>query len=72
MGDAHAHALPRSRSHVTTDGHSVIMSRFRAHSGTCVQIFLSVRRLFSEVAVLSLWSALSDERSGLSFVILSL
>jgi hypothetical protein len=38
----------RSRSHVTTDGQSVIMSRYRTHSETCDQIFLSVRRLLSE------------------------
>jgi hypothetical protein len=38
----------RIRSHVTTDGQSVIMSRYRAHSGTCDQILLSARRLFSE------------------------
>jgi hypothetical protein len=31
-----------------TVGQSVIMSRYRAHSGTCDQILLSVRRLFSE------------------------
>jgi hypothetical protein len=36
------------RSHVTTDGQSVIMSRYRAHSGTCDQILLSVQRFFSE------------------------
>jgi hypothetical protein len=28
-----AHSLTRSRSHVTTDGQSVSMSRYRAHSG---------------------------------------
>jgi hypothetical protein len=38
----------RSRSQVTTDGHSVSMSRYRAHSGTCDQILLSVWSLFSE------------------------
>jgi hypothetical protein len=31
-----------------TVGQSVSMSRYRAHSGTCDQILLSVRRLFSE------------------------
>jgi hypothetical protein len=36
------------RSYFTTDGQSVSMSRYRAHSGTCDQILLSVRRLFSE------------------------
>jgi hypothetical protein len=51
----------QSHSHITTDGQSVIMSRYRAHSGTCDQILLSVRRLFSEIY------SLFDERSGLSF-----
>jgi hypothetical protein len=37
-----------SRNHVTTDGQSVTTSRCRAHSGTCDQILLSVRRWFSE------------------------
>jgi hypothetical protein len=37
-----------SRSHVTTNGQSARMSRFRAHSGTCDQILLSVRMLFFE------------------------
>jgi hypothetical protein len=68
-------SLYRSRSHVTTDGQSVSqsvsMSRSRAHSGTCGQILLSVRRLLSET-VLSLWGALPGERSGLSFVIIGL
>jgi hypothetical protein len=51
---------------------SVIMSRYPAHSGTCDQILLSFRRFFLKFAVLSLWDALYDERSGLSFVFLSL
>jgi hypothetical protein len=38
----------RSRSHVTTDGQSVNMSRHRAHYETCDQILLSARRLLSE------------------------
>jgi hypothetical protein len=40
--------LPWSRSHVTADDQSVSMPRYRAHSGTCDQILLSVQRLFSE------------------------
>jgi hypothetical protein len=48
----------RSRSHVTTDGQSVGMSRYRDHSGTCDQILLSVRMLFSESCCL-----VSEERS---------
>jgi hypothetical protein len=42
----------QSQSHITTDGQSVIMSRYRAHSGTCDQILFSVRRLFSEICCL--------------------
>jgi hypothetical protein len=63
-----------SRSHVATDGQTDSISRCQAHSGTCDQILhvLSVQRLLSESWVLSLWGALSNERSGLSFVILSL
>jgi hypothetical protein len=38
----------RSRSHVTTDGRSVSISKRRTHSGTCDQILLSVRRMLSE------------------------
>jgi hypothetical protein len=50
----------QSQSHITTDGQSVIISRYRVHSGTCDQILLSVRRLFSEICCLvflgrSLW-----------------
>jgi hypothetical protein len=37
-----------SQSHITTDVQSVIMSRYRDHSGTCNQILISVRRLLSE------------------------
>jgi hypothetical protein len=42
----------QSQNHITTDGQSVIMSRYRANSGTCDQILLSVRRLFSEICCL--------------------
>jgi hypothetical protein len=42
----------QSQSHITTDGQSVIMSRYRAHSGTCDQILLSVRRVFHEICSL--------------------
>jgi hypothetical protein len=44
-------SVRRSLSHATTDGQSVSMSRCRAHSGTCDQILLSVRRLLSESLV---------------------
>jgi hypothetical protein len=39
------YAYSRSRSHVTTDGQSVSMSRYRAHSQTCDEILLSVRKV---------------------------
>jgi hypothetical protein len=46
----------RSQSQVTTDGRSVSQSvsmlRCRAHSGTCNQIFISVRRLMSKICCL--------------------
>jgi hypothetical protein len=53
------------------------MSWCLAHSGTCEQILLSVGRFLSEgfclkVAVLFLWGALSDERTGLQFAVQSL
>jgi hypothetical protein len=49
----------RSRSRITSGGRSARVSRYRAHSGACD---LS-EGCFLKVAVLSLWSALSDERS---------
>jgi hypothetical protein len=51
------------QSHVPTDGQSVSMSRCRVHSGTCDQpdIIFCLK-----VAVLSLWGAHSDERTGMS------
>jgi hypothetical protein len=42
----------QNQSHITTDGQSVIISRYPAHSGTCDQISLSVGRLFSEICCL--------------------
>jgi hypothetical protein len=44
-----------------TVSQSVSMSWCQVHSGTCDQILFCLK-----VAVLSLWGALSDERSGLS------
>jgi hypothetical protein len=44
--------VQKTQSQITTDGQSVIMSRYRAHSGTCDKILLSVRRLFSEICSL--------------------
>jgi hypothetical protein len=55
----------QSQSRITTDDQSVSMSWCQAQSGTFDQRFFS-----SNVTVLSLWGALSDERSGQSFVIL--
>jgi hypothetical protein len=53
-----------SQSRVTTDGQSVSPSRYRAPSGARPNIYY--RLIFS---VLSMSGAPSDERSGLSFVI---
>jgi hypothetical protein len=58
------------RSLVTIDGQSISMSRCQAHTRTCDQILLPVQ--MSEICRLSLWVALSDERSGLSFAVQSL
>jgi hypothetical protein len=55
----------QSQSYITTDSHSVSMSWCRAQSGTFDQ--RSYVFLF-KVTVLSFGGALSDERSGLSFV----
>jgi hypothetical protein len=43
--------IMKSKSHY--NWRSVGMSRYRAHSGTCDQILLFVRRLFSEICCLS-------------------
>jgi hypothetical protein len=53
-----------SPSHFATDGQSVSMSWYRAPSGAHDQIFVN----YSTATVLSYSGALSDERSGLSFV----
>jgi hypothetical protein len=53
----------RSRSHIATDGQSVSKSWCRAPSGAHDQIFITVWQLRS-----FLWGALSDNRTGLSFV----
>jgi hypothetical protein len=62
----------RSRSYFTTDGQSVRITCCRAHSGICDMILLPVGRSCLEVAVLDLWGALSDERTGLQFAVQSL
>jgi hypothetical protein len=52
-----------SQSYIVTDGRSISKSWCRTPSGAHDQIFISLT-----VTVLFLWSALSDERTGLSFV----
>jgi hypothetical protein len=58
----------RSRSYFTTDDQSVSLW-CRAHPGTCNQILLLSECCCLEFAVLFLWSALSDERTGLQFAV---
>jgi hypothetical protein len=55
--------IPQRQRHITTDSQSVSKSWCRAQSGTFDQRFF-----FFKVSVLSFGGALSDERSGLSFV----
>jgi hypothetical protein len=55
----------QSQSHIATDGQSVSKSWCRAPSGTHDQIF---SYCYLTVTVFFLWGALSDERTGLSFV----
>jgi hypothetical protein len=55
-----------SRSHITTDGQSVCQGIEPTLGLVTKYYFLSEGR-FLKVAVLFLWGALSDERSGLSF-----
>jgi hypothetical protein len=57
--------LKSSQSHIATDGQSVSKSWCRAPSGTHDQIF---SYYYLTVTVLFLWGALSDERTGLSFL----
>jgi hypothetical protein len=53
----------QSQSHITTIGQSVSMSWCRAQSGTFGQRFF-----FQSYCLVFFWGALSDERSGPSFV----
>jgi hypothetical protein len=53
-----------SLSHITTDGQSVSKSWYRVPSGAYDQIFITVWQLRSCL----LWGALSDKRTGLSFL----
>jgi hypothetical protein len=54
----------QSQSHIETDGQSVSKSWCRAPSGAHDQILITC----VTVTVLFLWSAVSDDRMGLSFV----
>jgi hypothetical protein len=54
----------KSRSHIATDGQSISKSWCRVPSGAHDQIFITLLT----VTVLFLWGALSDEKTGLSFV----
>jgi hypothetical protein len=59
----------RSRSHVTTDGQSVSQSVCQGIEptlGLVTRYYFLSEGCFLKVAVLSLWGALSGERSGLS------
>jgi hypothetical protein len=57
-------SVSQSQSHIATDGQSVCLSWCRAPSGAHDQILVTVLQLLS-----SPWEgALSDERTGLSFV----
>jgi hypothetical protein len=51
-----------------TDGQSVNMSWCRAHSGLVIRHYFPSEGFCQKISFLSLWGALSDERSGLSFV----
>jgi hypothetical protein len=54
------------------DWQSVSMFRSRAHSGTCDQNYFLSEGFCLKVAVVSLWGALSDEKTGLQFAMQSL
>jgi hypothetical protein len=61
---AQSQSQSQSQSHFATDGRSVSMSGCRAPSGAHDQMFVNSLK----VTVLSYLCALSEERSGLSFV----
>jgi hypothetical protein len=54
----------QSQSHIATDGQSVSQSWYRAPSRARYQIFI----IFLQLRFCFLWGALSDKRTGLSFV----
>jgi hypothetical protein len=60
---SHLSSLSKSESHIATDGRSVSLSWCWAPSGTRDQILVTVRQL-----QFSACEALSDKRTGLSFV----
>jgi hypothetical protein len=51
---------------------TVSMSRHQAHLGTCDQILILSECCCLKFAILFLWGALSDERTGLQFALYSL
>jgi hypothetical protein len=53
----------QSQSHIATDGQSISKSWYQAPSGAHDQIFITLT-----VTALFFWGALSDERTGLSFI----
>jgi hypothetical protein len=59
--------VSQSQSYFTTDGQSVSMSWCRAQSGTFDQRYIFFF-FFLKLQSCLIWGALSDERSGLSFV----
>jgi hypothetical protein len=61
--------FPEAHS-LTTDGQSVSKSWCRAQSGTFDQRYISFSFFFLKLQSCLIWGALSDERSGLSFVII--
>jgi hypothetical protein len=58
----------QSQSYFTTDGQSVSMSWCRAQFGTFDHIYIYIYIFFLMLQSCLIWGALSDERSGLSFV----
>jgi hypothetical protein len=54
----------QSQSHITTDGQSSTQSWFQATAAAQDQIFVTV----SQLGVLSMWDAFSDEKASLSFM----
>jgi hypothetical protein len=64
--------LPLTVSQATTDGLSASKLGFQAHSGTVNRCYFLSEGCCLKVADFSLWDAYFDDRSALSFFILSL